>query len=482
MSFIVSKFGGWANASAERLKKAADLFESNPERRIKVNSAIGKIEGLPKVTDLLIEGANKRIKTGTFPDEIKKFIHDNHYKVFEPLDIPKSRINEIMDLLDLYIDQYEKYTPDYFRALIIGTGEELFSRLDTLYLTEIRKLNARYVDPREIGHYLQGHPLDGKIHDMSYENLANLRNYQQIVVYPGFFGVDVKSRPMIYSRGGTDKTAADIAKATHATIYENWKDVDGIYAADPRIVDHPSLISEVTYKEIRELSYISFDVLHQEAMIPVMKASIPINIKNLLKPSENGTFIVNSRQLDHHYPVVGVAHISDVCFINVEKTLMNEEIGFADSILTIFREHKVSIDQITTGIDTMCLVVATDQFEEKTIHTGITEGYRKKINIDEFAQYLKSWLNADSVQIRKNKTLICVVGEGMIHTVGLLNRITKALTENNVNIELLDQGPSERNVIIGIDSGKKNENAFKAVNAIYHEFLNNYENRKKNNG
>jgi aspartate kinase len=471
MGLIVAKFGGWANSTSERVKLACDLFEKNPDRKVKINSAIGKVEGLPKVTDLLIEGSEDALKTGVFPEEILEKIRLNHYSVFEPLGITKKKIDEVVGILETYIKRKEELSPDYFRALIVGSGEELFSRLDAYYMKEIRGLKASYVDPREIGHYLEGNPLDGKIKEESYKNLSKLKDIEGIIVYPGFFAVDTKGRPMIYSRGGTDKTASDIAASLDASSYENWKDVDGVYCTDPRVVPNPKLMHEVTYKEIRELSYISFNVLHQEAMLPVMKAGIPINLKNLMKPDSEGTLIVNTRKVDTENPVVGIAHLENICFINIEKNLMNEEIGFADRLLSIFREHRISIDQITTGIDSIGLSVSEKEFDQKSTYTGIAEGVRKSIDITEFANYLKTQLKADKVQVRRNKALICVVGEGMRHTVGVLSRISRALFENKINIETIDQGPSERNIVFGVDCSKDKDNAKKAVNAIYNEFF-----------
>lgn len=471
MDFIVSKFGGWTNSKAERVKVSADLFEKNPARRIKVNSAIGKVEGLPKVTDLLIEGANRDLQDGKFPQDIFEKIRLNHYAVFEPLGIERKEIDKVLSILKDYTTKKSQLGSDYYKALIIGSGEELFSRLDAMYLKEVRGLNAKYVDPREIGHYLVGCPLEAKILESSYKNLAKLKDYDCIVVYPGFFGIDEKGRQMIYSRGGTDKTAADIAMAVKATCYENWKDVDGIYSADPNIVNNPKLMEEVTYKEIRELSYISFNVLHQEAMIPTMRANIPIVLKNLLKPDHSGTKIVTSREIRKESPVVGIAHFENICFVNVEKTLMNEDIGFADDLLDIFKEHKINIEQITTGIDSMCLVISEKEFKEKSIHTGVAEAYRREIYIDEFIHYVKKTLEVDSFQIRKNKALICIVGEGMRHTVGILARVCGVLARNGINIEIIDQGPSERNIIIGIDCTEDKDNAKKAVNYLYNEFF-----------
>jgi len=472
MKYIISKFGGWANAKSDRVALAADLFEKNPNRRIKINSAIGKVEGLPKVTDLLVEGAEIAITKGAFPEDIFDKIRKNHYFVFEPLGISKKIIDETLDILHGYIGRLSKLSHDHFRALIVGSGEELFSRLDAYYLKEIRKLPALYVDPKDIGHYLTGHPLDGKILNESITNLADLKKYKEIVVYPGFFGVDKNNNPMVYSRGGTDKTAADIAVAVGADIYENWKEVDGVYSADPGVVKDPVLMREVTYKEIRELSYISFNVLHQEAMLPVMKAGIPINLKNLLNPDDTGTMIVSERKINKETPVVGIAHIENVCFINIEKALMNEEIGFANKLLNIFEEHRISIDQIATGIDSMCLVVSESEFKEKTVYPGVSEQIRREIEPEVFEKWLKENIAADNVQIKMNKALICIVGEGMKHSVGFLSGITKAVSEQKINIEMIEQGPSERNIIIGVDCNVDKNNAKKAVNIIYNQLFN----------
>lgn len=471
MGYIVAKFGGWANSNSENVKMSADLFENNPDRRVKVNSAIGKVEGLPKVTDLLIEGADEALKTGVFPEDIFNKIKLNHYFVFKPLGISEAVIDEIMAILTGHIEQKDQLSPDHFRALIIGSGEELFSRLDAYYLSEIRGLNAKFVDPKDVGHYLEGHPLNGRVTSETYDNLAKLKERDYIIVYPGFYGVDINGDPMIYSRGGTDKTAADISSAVGATMYENWKDVDGIYSADPRVVKNPELMDEVTYKEIRELSYISFNVLHQEAMLPVMHANIPINIKNLHKPDSKGTVIVKDRQINPSRPVIGIAGLKGLCSINLEKCLMNEEVGFSDKVLSLFRENRISIEQITTGIDSIGLLVKESEFSEKSVQLGISISLRKEIEFETFAYYLKKHLKADNVQIRRDRTVICIVGEGMREHVGTLSKITNVLSAAGINIEIIDQGPSERNIIIGIKDTKDGDVSKKAVELIYKEFF-----------
>ncbi len=471
MKYIIAKFGGWANASAERVKLAADLFQDNKNRRIKINSAIGKVEGLPKVTDLLTQGVEIALLNGEFPKDIFEKIKQNHYAVFEPLGIVRKKIDEIMDILYGYIQKKDEVSADHYRALIIGSGEELFSRLDAYYINDIRGIRARYVDPREIGHFLVGHPLDGKVTDITYKNLNKLRDIEEVVVYPGFFGVSKSGLSMIYSRGGSDKTAADLAVACKADIYENWKDVEGIYCADPRIVDNPMMMDEVTYKEIRELSYVSFNVLHQEAMLPVKNADIPINLKNLLKPDSVGTMIVGSRKINKKYPVAGIAHIEDICFINIEKTLMNEDVGYANKILNIFREHRIAIEQITTGIDSICLIISEKEFKEKNIYVGVSEGIRRAIEPNEFIRWLKEEVDAESISLRRNKALVCIVGEGMRHTVGVAAKITSAMAKNKINVEVIDQGPSERNIIIGIDCEEDKSKAKEAVKVLYNEFF-----------
>lgn len=473
MGYIVAKFGGWANASAENVKLAADLFEKNRDRKIKVNSAIGKVEGLPKVTDLLTEGAEAVLKTGVFPKDILEKIKLNHYTVFKPLKVPEDVIDNVLILLEKRLPMKDSLSPDHFRALIIGSGEELFSRLDAYYLKEIRKLNARYVDPRDIGHYLGGHPLDGHILPESYENLSRLQDMDGIIVYPGFFAISNRGEPMIYSRGGTDKTAADIATAVNATLYENWKDVDGIYCADPRIVKDPELMEKVTYKEIRELSYISFNVLHQEAMLPVMNAEIPVNIKNLLKPDSKGTLIVHDREHIENRPVIGIAGLKGICVINIEKRMMNEEIGFAEKVMALFRENRISIEQIATSIDTIAVLAKEIDFKEKSIHFGISESVRKEIDFDEFTEYLKTQLKADKVKISRNRSLMCVVGQGMRKSIGTLGRIATSLSNAGINIEIVDQGPSERNVIVCFKDEEDYSKSKKAVEVLYKEFFQN---------
>jgi aspartate kinase len=181
--------------------------------------------------------------------------------------------------------------------------------------------------------------------------------------------------------------------------------------------------------------------------------------------------IVNNREINMDTPVVGIAHIENVCFIYIEKALMNEEIGFANKLLKVFEDHRISVDQITTGIDSICFVISEREFKEKTTYPGVSEQIRKEIEPDEFMKFLRDNMNADLVQIKRKKALVCVVGEGMRHFVGLLSRITKAMAAHNINIEMIDQGPSERNIIFGVDCEENKENAKKVVNIVYEEFF-----------
>lgn len=269
---------------------------------------------------------------------------------------------------------------------------------------------------------------------------------------PGFYGATEDGKVRTFSRGGSDVTGSLVAKAIEADMYENWTDVSGMLVTDPRIVDNPAVIETVTYRELRELSYMGATVLHEEAIFPVRKEGIPINIRNTNRPEDKGTLIVESTCKKPKYTITGIAGKKGFCSINIEKSMMNSEIGFGRKVLQVFEDQGISFEHIPSGIDTLTVYVHQDEFEEK--EQEVIAGIHRAVQ-------------PDFVEMESDLALIAVVGRGMKSTRGTAGRIFSALAHANVNVKMIDQGSSELNIIIGVE----NRDFEAAVKAIYDIFV-----------
>ena len=271
-------------------------------------------------------------------------------------------------------------------------------------------------------------------------------------VIPGFYGAYEDGTVKTFSRGGSDVTGSLVAKAIKADLYENWTDVSGFLVTDPRIVENPAVIETITYLELRELSYMGATVLHEEAIFPVRKEGIPINIRNTNRPEDKGTFIVESTCKKPKYVITGIAGKKGFCSINIEKSMMNSEIGFGRKVLQVFEDNGISFEHVPSGIDTMTVYVHQDEFEEK--EQQVIAGIHRAVN-------------PDFVEMESDLALIAVVGRGMKSQRGTAGRIFSALAHVNVNVKMIDQGSSELNIIIGVD----NRDFETAVKGIYDIFV-----------
>jgi aspartate kinase len=270
----------------------------------------------------------------------------------------------------------------------------------------------------------------------------------KLYVVPGFYGVDVKGHIKTFSRGGSDISGAIAARAINAELYENWTDVSGLLMADPRIVENPHPLDEVSYREIRELSYMGASVFHDEAIAPVRDAGIPINIRNTNRPDDPGTLIVSKLPAVTRYDIAGVAGKKNFCMFSLEKSMMNKEIGFARKMLGIFETKGVSIEHMPSSIDSMSVVVSAEEIGEKT---------------ESILEELRRVLEPDTLEVEPDLALIAVVGEGMAHQVGTAAKVFIALRDAKVNVRIIDQGSSEYNIIVGVDNGDYE----KAIRALY---------------
>ncbi len=430
------KFGGSSLSCAEQIIKSAGIVKSERSRRFVVPSAPGKrFDGDDKVTDLLIKSF-RTAQSGGDISEVFGRICD--------------RFNEIVAGLGISLDLSKELSEIKKNIAGGATLDYAASRgeyLNGLVLSSY--LGFNFVDPKELIIFDDNGVFDAN--ETQVRLSAKLLTLENAVV-PGFYGSTVNGEIKVFSRGGSDITGAIVARAVGADIYENWTDVSGFLMCDPRIVQDPRPIKTITYRELRELSYMGATVLHEDAVFPVKLAGIPINIRNTNIPTDPGTMIVpTAKDFTSRDIITGIAGKKHLAVIRIEKDRMNQEIGFGAKVLQVFCERGLSFEHLPSGIDTMCVVIAESEIDgkERDVLTAITKA-----------------VAPDSIELEKGLSLIAVVGRGMINAPGTASRIFSAIAKENVNIRMIDQGSSELNIIIGVDQ----EEFETTIKAIYKEF------------
>ena len=446
----VVKFGGSSLASGRQLEKVFQIVSADDERKVVVVSAPGKRYAEDtKVTDLLIECAELCLQKQNPMEKLASVI-ERYRVIAEELNLPDGVIQEIHDDL-LTRMASDKSKPDRFLDLLKASGEDNNAKLVAAYF-QSQGVEAHYVDPKAAGLVVSDEPGNAQALPESYERLYSLNDKSGILIFPGFFGYSVNGEVFTFSRSGSDITGSILANALKADLYENFTDVDAVYSVNPSIVKKPKEIKELTYREMRELSYAGFTVLHDEALVPAFRAGIPVHIKNTNNPAAPGTLIVNERD-NMNGPVIGIASDQGFCSIYVSKYLMNREIGFGRKLLGVLEDYGLSYEHTPSGIDDVSVILRENQFDEKVMDNVISR--------------IKNELHADEVKIAHSLALIMVVGEGMRHNVGTMARASKALAKARVNIEMINQGSSEVSMMFGV----KEIDEKRAVQALYEEFF-----------
>lgn len=436
MSKVV-KFGGSSLADAKQFEKVYNIIKSDKERRFVVPSAPGKrFKDDTKVTDLLYKAYNAKNQSefyGTF-EEIKSRYQDIIDGL--KLDISLEKEFDIIqkDFENQKGEDYAASRGEYLNGMLLAAylGFEFIDAKDVIFIDEYGNYDIEMTDP------------------ILSERLANV----EYGVIPGFYGSlnDGSGTIKAFSRGGSDVTGSIVAKNGKVDLYENWTDVSGFLIADPRIVKNPAVIQTITYKELRELSYMGASVLHENSVFPVRKEGIPINIKNTNSPEDPGTLIVESTCHKPAHVITGIAGKKGFATVMIEKDMMNSEIGFGRKILQVFEDHELSFEHMPSGIDTMTIIVNTEEFIDK--EQDILAGIHRAVQ-------------PDSIVLESDLALIAVVGRGMKASRGTAARVFRALARENINIKMIDQGSSELNIIIGVRNCYFNQ----AIKAIYNEFI-----------
>ena len=432
----IVKFGGSSLANAQQFQKVGEIIRSDESRRYVVPSAPGKrFDGDTKVTDLLYKCYNIAVKGEDFGAVLQE-IKERYYEIIRGLKLDLSLEDEFAQIEK---DFKAQAGSDYAAS----RGEFLNGKVMAAYL------GYEFVDAATVIRFDKNGNFDAdKTDKLLSKRLAKCER----AVIPGFYGAYEDGTVKTFSRGGSDVTGSLVAKAIKADLYENWTDVSGFLVTDPRIVENPAVIETITYRELRELSYMGATVLHEDAIFPVRKEGIPINIKNTNKPEDKGTFIVESTCKKPKYTITGIAGKKGFCSINIEKSMMNSEVGFGRKVLQVFEDQGISFEHIPSGIDTLTVYVHQDEFEEK--EQQVIAGIHRAVQ-------------PDFVEMESDLALIAVVGRGMKSQRGTAGRIFSALAHANVNVKMIDQGSSELNIIIGVE----NRDFEAAVKAIYDIFV-----------
>ena len=439
MKKSVVKFGGSSLArSAEQFKKVGAIVRSGRVQTLCGTIRTGKTlaSGDTKVTDMLYSCYHLAIQEEDFDEQ---------------LDAIKARYQEIIDGLELDLSLDSRSRGDAEKSGQEGWGgDDAASRGEYLNgMIMAAYLGYEFIDAAEVIFFNEKGGFDA---DKTQKILSERLAHTEKAVIPGFYGAGYDGTVKTFSRGGSDVTGSIVAKAVHADMYENWTDVSGFLIADPRVVKNPKAIDVITYRELRELSYMGASVLHEDAIFPVRKEGIPINIRNTNVPEDKGTLIVEATCRKPRFVITGIAGKKDFASITIEKAMMNSEVGFCKRVLEVFDNNGISIEHMPSGIDTMTILVHQDEFEEK--EQEVVAGIHRAVE-------------PDFVEMESDLALIAVVGRGMKSTRGTSGRIFSALAHANVNVRMIDQGSSELNIIIGV----RNHDFDNAIKAIYDIFV-----------
>ncbi len=430
---IVTKFGGTSMASAEQFRKVKSIIDENPARQVVVVSAAGKKNSSDiKITDLLYT-LHTHLVYGVPYDDIWGMIAGRYIEIEKELELDcdiEADLKKIKNELSKNIDQ----------NYLISRGEYLSAKLMSAYL------GFDFVDSKDLIRFTYSGTVDV---ERSEQNTKKAFSRRGKIVVPGFYGSYPNGEICLFSRGGSDITGSYLARFLNARVYENWTDVPGTLTADPRIVENPKTIAQITYTELRELSYMGANVLHEDSITPVQEKNISINIRNTNEPSCPGT-IIKRECNDDSALITGISGKKDFVSFDILKDHMSTEVGFTRRVLEIFEDYKINVEHIPTGIDSVSVVVS-----------GTSVGS----NMYDIVARIESELGA-KVNAKKELALIAIVGRNMVGKSGICARVFASLSAVGINIKMVAQPPDETNIIVGVD----NSNYKKAIRALYEDF------------
>lgn len=447
----VVKFGGSSLANGEQFQKVLGIINADLTRKIIVTSAPGKrFPDDLKVTDLLITYAKMTLNRQDSTEVVRQ-IWTRYQEIANFFQIAPLLLKPLQqELVELTRRSYP--SPDFLMAAFKAHGEKINAQLLALVLQK-QQHAAQFLDPKAAGFLVTDEASDAQVLPQTYQNLAKWRQTSKILVVPGFYGITPSGQIATFSRGGSDITGAIWARGTQAELYENFTDVNAIYAADPRIIAHPQAIKEMTYRELRELSYAGFSVFHDEALIPAIQGHIPINVKNTNHPEIPGTMIVPETNFQAQNTITGVASSNHFAALYLHRYLLNKEVGFTLKLLQIFYQFKISYEHMPSGIDDLTVIFDKRQFTEENRQAMCAE--------------IQRVLEPDQLEWIDDYAIIMVVGEGMRNKIGVMKKITAPLAQKHIAIHMINQGASRISIMLGT----KKADASAAVTQIYQQFF-----------
>ena len=447
----VVKFGGASLANGSQFAKVVAIMKANPARQVMVTSAPGKRHpGDVKVTDLLIQYAQAVLRQESAAEVVAKIVA-RYQAIADDFGLDPQIMQQISN--ELY--QLPKMTfanHDYLMAGFKARGEKLNAFLMTAVLNH-EELEATYGEPKDLGIVVTDHPNDAEVSRETYTHLEAFGRPLGVLVVPGFYGYTSHGAIATFSRGGSDITGAILANGFHADLYENFTDVDGVAAADPRVVANPQMIREMTYREMRELSYGGFGVFHDEAILPAIAGQIPINLKNTNHPDLPGTMIVPEQHFIPKHAITGIVSSQHFGAIYLHRYLLNKEVGFTLKLLQVLERHGISYEHMPSGIDDLTIILDDRQLNEA----------KRKAVCDE----IQAAVHPDVLKWIDDYAIIMIVGEGMAQRTGLIQTILQPLASAGVHVSMINEGASQISLMLGTSR----ESANRAVKAIYNAFF-----------
>lgn len=447
----VAKFGGSSLCSSSQIEKCANIIKNDTDIKAVVVSAPGKrFEEDTKVTDLLIAlYVNRTADLNT--DNALQAILDRYENIITGLKLDRN----LLDTFKSKINHYLETLSDRSRLLdaLKSCGEDFNAQVMSAYLNQIG-IKSTYLSPKDAGIFVTDEPSNASLLESSYTRLAELRGREEVIIIPGFFGESESGHIVTFSRGGSDITGAIVARGLLADIYENYTDQSYIFSGHPGKINNPVPIKEITYREMRELSYAGFGIFHDEALQPLYQEEIPVMIRNTNAPEIEGTKIVPKRMVTADKPVIGISCDEGFTSISVRHYLMNREIGYTRRLLRVFEKYGVNIEHIPSGIDNLSVIVRSNQFE----------GNNKKNLI---LKEIEERMSPEWIGVEDDLALLVIVGEGMERHIGVANKTTKALADHNINIKMMNQGSSEISMVFAV----KMEDDDLALSSVYNEYF-----------
>ncbi|MBN1898408.1 MAG: aspartate kinase [Spirochaetes bacterium] len=429
----VCKFSGAIFSQAENIEQLKEIIVADKKRRIIIVAAPGKTDSEENITDLLISCAQEYVKNRRLPEELIHRIENRFLSLYKPFNLEPGLLQTCFQDLRKRINNFKRNKLQYIDN-IKSSGEEYNARLIAEYLKKAR-VPCRYVDPKEAGLFVTEDFGNALVLESSYDRLKNLQNSKEIVIFPGFYGYTKRKHIATFKRGGNDMTAAILANAVDALLYENFIDYAGLYAIDRDLVSKHDLIDRITYQELRELTYAGFRTFHEELLYPVLIKGIPMHLIDFYHVDQSGTLIVKERKTKED-EIVGIAHRKGFCTIHIEKYMMNYEKGFGRRLLEIIERHHLSYEHSPSGIDSISIILKQEELPLDKIRKICMEIYKI--------------MKADNVYFNYKRALVSVVGRG-VRNIRLLSRMFQGLARGNINVEMIIKGGSELSMILCVE-------------------------------